>query len=120
MSLSRPKPKRKHRLFPEKIKPFVNEKDDLKVLAWNVEEKPDCGFGSFLRNMLSKVFTRSLEETSSEYEDDCERRKAQIEEIVLKKTCNVKWVFGLFGDINLKFSLSTNFCQDCLGPCLGC
>ena len=101
VSLSRSKPRRKHRnLFPQKIKPFVNEKDDLKVLAWDVEENPDCGFGSFLRNMLTKVVTKSVEETSSEYEEDCERRKAQIEKIVLKKTCNVKWVFGLFGERN--------------------
>ena len=53
--------------------------------------------GVTVRNMFDKDFTKSVEEASEEYEEDCIKRKHVVDKIVLENICEVHWIYGFIG-----------------------
>ena len=83
------------------IEPYDGNTHLQKIKAWEVSEKSNNDVQGCFENIIGSVITKTVEEESFEYEEDCERRRRQIEEIVIENKSNIQWVFGLFGNFSI-------------------
>ena len=51
----------------------------------------------FVSNMFYKDFTKSVEEASEEYEEDCVKRKHVVKRNVLENIGEIHWIYGCIG-----------------------
>ena len=77
-----PKRQKTRRVGPSvlNIEPYDRNTHLHKIKAWEVSEKSNNDVQGCFENIIGSVITKTVEEESIKYEEDCERRRRQIEE----------------------------------------
>ena len=77
-----PKRQKTRRVGPSvlNIEPYDGNTHLQKIKAWEVSEKSNNDVQGCFENIIGSVITKTVEEESIKYEEDCERRRRQIEE----------------------------------------
>ena len=80
------------KMFATKLETLENDSTGALAIPHGNENA-----GGFVRNMFRKDFTKSVQEASDEYEEECIKRKHVVERIVLENICEIHWIYGFIG-----------------------